>query len=181
MEKTIEALKKEIDIFKQNNEKRRSEPRPMSGIQSMFQRGFDQGGASGGKDDDTVANLRKRFESMDLPEETKTIVEKELKNLSRLRPSHHEYSNIENYLETLADLPWNVFDEENTDVAVAQKVLDADHYGLEKVKKRIVEFLAVSTLTTSQKGSILCFVGPPGVGKTSLGKSIAKAMNRKFY
>jgi ATP-dependent Lon protease len=86
---------------------------------------------------------------MDLPEETKTIVEKELKNLSRLRPSHHEYSNIENYLETLADLPWNVFDEENTDVAVAQKVLDADHYGLEKVKKRIVEFLAVSTLTTS--------------------------------
>lgn len=81
----------------------------------------------------------------------------------------------------MADLPWNKFDEENKDPDHCRKVLDMDHYGIDKVKKRIVEFLAVNTLTESKKGTILCFVGPPGVGKTSLGKSIAKALGRKFY
>lgn len=133
------------------------------------------------QDDSNIEALRKKFEDLNLPEETKAIVEKELRNLSRLKPQHHEYSTIETYLETLADLPWNKFDEENKDLDNARKVLDTDHFGLDVVKKRIVEFLAVQTLTQNAKGTILCFVGPPGVGKTSLGKSIAKSLNRKFY
>lgn len=116
-----------------------------------------------------------------MPEEAKAIVEKELRNLSWLKPQHHEYNNIETYLETLADLPWGKYDEENKDLDNAWKVLDADHFGLDTVKKIIVEFLAIQGLTSNAKGNILCFVGPPGVGKTSLGKSIAKALNRKFY
>jgi len=125
--------------------------------------------------------MKEKFDKLDLPEETKAIVDKELKNLSRMHPSHHEYNNIEKYLETLLDLPWNISDPENLNPVHAQKVLDQDHYGLEKVKKRIVEFLAVRKLKENHKGTILCFNGPPGVGKTSLGKSIAKALGRKFY
>lgn len=98
-----------------------------------------------------------------------------------MQPSHHEYSNIEKYLETIAELPWGKSDEENLDPGNAQTILDEDHYGLEKVKQRIVEFLAVRKLKENHKGTILCFNGPPGVGKTSLGKSIAKALGRKFY
>lgn len=130
---------------------------------------------------EAIDELRARFDKIVLPEETKAIVDKELKNLARMQPSHHEYANIERYLETLADLPWNNSQEENLDPENAQQILDQDHYGLEKVKQRIVEFLAVRKLKDDHKGTILCFNGPPGVGKTSLGKSIAKALGRKFY
>ena len=136
-------------------------------------------GGQTSSNDETLDELRKKFEKLDLPEETKTIVDKELKNLSRLKPHHHEYHNIETYLETLADLPWNKYDVETTDITHARKILDEDHYGLEKIKKRIIEFLAVRSLTKIK--AILCFVGPPGVGKTSLGKSIARALGRKYY
>lgn len=84
-------------------------------------------------------------------------------------------------MDTLADLPWGKFDEENKDLDNAWKVLDSDHFGLDVVKRWIIEFLAIQGLTQNSKGTILCFVGPPGVGKTSLGKSIAKSLNRKFY
>lgn len=94
-----------------------------------------------------------------------------------MRPQHHEYNHTETYLETIADLPWGIFDQESKDLENARKVLDNDHFGLDLVKKRIIEFLAVQGLTNNPKGTILCFVGPPGVGKTSLGKSIAKSLN----
>lgn len=86
-----------------------------------------------------------------------------------------------NYLQTIAELPWGVLSEERLEPGEARRILDRDHFGLEKVKTRIVQFLAVRKLTKNSRGSIICFHGPPGVGKTSLGRSIAEALNRKFY
>lgn len=184
IENCIKYIKSEIEISEENNEKRRNQMKLNGvGFKDIFS-GFKQGGPSAGGNNDNkeaVDELRSRFENLELPEETKSIVEKELKNLARMHPSHHEYSNIEKYLETIADLPWNTSDSENLDPWNAQTILDEDHFGLDKVKKRIVEFLAVRKLKDNHKGTILCFNGPPGVGKTSLGKSIAKALGRKFY
>lgn len=182
----IKYIKEEIDISQENNEKRKNQMRINGvGIKDIFS-GFKQGGGfgmggGGGENKEAINELKEKFDKLDLPEETKAIVDKELQNLSRMHPSHHEYSNVEKYLETLAELPWNISEAENLDPENAQKVLDQDHFGLEKVKKRIVEFLAVRKLKENHKGTILCFNGPPGVGKTSLGKSIAKALGRKFY
>ena len=105
---------------------------------------------------------------------------KELEKLGRMNPAAPDYSIQLNYLELLLDLPWNAFSKDNFDLARARKILDKDHYGLEKVKQRIIEYLAVLKLKRDMKAPILCLVGPPGVGKTSLGKSIAKALNRKY-
>lgn len=105
---------------------------------------------------------------------------KELEKLGRMNPAAPDYSVQINYLELLLDLPWNEFTKDNFDLKRAQRVLDKDHFGLEKVKQRIVEYLAVLKLKRDMKAPILCLVGPPGVGKTSLGKSIAKALNRKY-
>lgn len=101
--------------------------------------------------------------------------------MSQLDPRNQEYHVSLNYLNTIASLPWNKFEEENHDPKRAQDILDRDHYGLEEIKRRIVQFLAVRKLKKNSKGSIICLSGPPGVGKTSLGKSIAEALNRKFY
>ncbi len=106
--------------------------------------------------------------------------EKELEKLGRMNPAAPDYSIQMNYLELLLDLPWNDFTKDNFDLKRAQRILDKDHFGLEKVKQRIVEYLAVLKLKKDMKAPILCLVGPPGVGKTSLGKSIAKALNRKY-
>lgn len=105
---------------------------------------------------------------------------RELEKLQRINPAAAEYSVILNYLDTLLDLPWNDVTKDNFDLGRAQKVLDQDHYGLEKIKERILEYLAVLKLKGDMKSPILCFVGPPGVGKTSLGRSIARALNRKY-
>lgn len=106
--------------------------------------------------------------------------EKEVKKLQRMNPQAAEYSIQMNYLETMVELPWGEYSEDNFDLDNAQKILDGDHYGLEKIKERIIEYLAVLKLKKDMKSPILCFVGPPGVGKTSLGKSIAKALGRKY-
>ena len=106
--------------------------------------------------------------------------EKELKKLQRMNPQAAEYSIQMNYLETMVELPWNDFTRDNFDLDRAQKILDRDHYGLEKIKQRIIEYLAVLKLKKDMKSPILCFVGPPGVGKTSLGKSIAQALGRNY-
>ncbi len=135
-----------------------------------------------GEDDENVEinELRKRIEESNYPEEVKKTASKELDRLQRMHPSSAEYTVARTYLDWLLDLPWSVSTEDNLDIKQAQNSLETDHYGLEKVKKRILEYLAVRKLKDDMRGPILCFVGPPGVGKTSLGKSIAKALGRKF-
>jgi ATP-dependent Lon protease len=127
-----------------------------------------------------VNELRQRIEEAGLPEEAKQQAERELGRLEKLPPIAAEYGVIRTYLEWLVDLPWSNETEDNLDIDHARKVLDEDHYDLEKVKDRILEYLAVRKLNPDSPGPILCFVGPPGVGKTSLGRSIAKALGRKF-
>ena len=127
-----------------------------------------------------VNELRERVEAADLPEHARKAADRELSRLERLPPAAAEYGVIRTYLEWLVELPWSVTTEDDLDIAHAREVLDADHYDLEKVKDRILEYLAVLRLNPDSHGPILCFVGPPGVGKTSLGKSIARALGREF-
>ncbi len=136
-----------------------------------------------GEEDESQAEvneLRRRMEEADLPEEVRTQAERELSRLEKLPPAAAEHGVIRTYLEWILDLPWNKSTEDNLDIAHARKVLDSDHYDIEKVKDRILDHLAVRKLKPDAKGSILSFVGPPGVGKTSLGQSIARALGRKF-
>jgi len=127
-----------------------------------------------------MAELRERIEALALPEEVEKAATRELSRLERLPAAAAEYGVIRTYLDWIATLPWAVTTEDNLDLERAREVLDADHYDLEKVKERIIEHLAVSKLRNDPSGQILCFVGPPGVGKTSLGQSIAKTLERKF-
>jgi len=130
--------------------------------------------------EEQVAQLRERLKEANPPEEVMKQAERELKRLDFIPPASPEYSVIVSYVEIVADLPWNKFSEDNLDLDRAQQVLDRDHYDLEKVKRRLIEFLAVRKLNPQGHGAILCFLGPPGVGKTSLGQSIADALGRKF-
>jgi ATP-dependent Lon protease len=127
-----------------------------------------------------VAELRKKIEAARMPPEVEKEALRELARLERISEMAADYSVIRTYLDWMIELPWSVFAEEQIDLTRAREVLDADHHGLERVKRRILEFLAVRKLNPQGKSPILCFVGPPGVGKTSLGQSIARAMNRKF-
>jgi ATP-dependent Lon protease len=127
-----------------------------------------------------LSELRRRVEEVELPEHARRAADRELARLERLPSAAAEYGVIRTYLEWLVELPWGERTEDNLDLAHARKVLDADHYDLERVKDRILEYLAVRSLNPESHGPILCFVGPPGVGKTSLGKSIARALGRKF-
>src|SRR5256884_4418441 len=127
-----------------------------------------------------IAELEKAISDAKMPEEVEKQARKELKRLERMPEAAGEYSMIRTYLDWLIELPWAADVEDAIDIAEARRILDEDHYGLEKVKKRILEYLAVRKLNPSGKSPILCFVGPPGVGKTSLGQSIAKATGRKF-
>ena len=131
-------------------------------------------------DDEDIAELRKQLRNVNLPDDVRKEVDRELKRLSRMSANAADYQVSRGYLELVAELPWNVITEDTLDLANAQTVLDEDHYGLDEVKERILESLAVLRLNPDAKASILCFVGPPGVGKTSLGQSIARAMGRKF-
>ncbi|MGI9557625.1 MAG: endopeptidase La [Solirubrobacterales bacterium] len=167
-----------------------------SKIQSEVQEGIDKGQreyflreqlkaiqeelGEGDEQQAEIADLRKRIEEAELPEHALKQAERELGRLERLPPAAAEYGVIRTYLEWLVELPWNTETEDNLDVANARTVLDEDHYDLEKVKDRILEYLSVRTLKSDSSGPILNFVGPPGVGKTSLGRSIARALGREF-
>ncbi len=129
---------------------------------------------------DELTSLSKAITDAKMPKEAKDKCFSELKKLKSMSPMSAEATVVRNYLDWMTELPWSNKSKINTDLNNAQKILDEDHYGLEKVKERIVEFLAVQKRINKMKGPILCLVGPPGVGKTSLGKSIAKATNRKF-
>ncbi|MGH7331092.1 MAG: AAA family ATPase, partial [Polyangiaceae bacterium] len=127
-----------------------------------------------------VNELRKKIDDAKLPEDAKKAADRELDRLTKVPQASPEYSVIRTYLDWIVQLPWNVTTDDNIDIGKAREILDEDHYDLEKVKDRIVEYLAVGKLRKKLTGPILCFVGPPGVGKTSLGQSIARAMGRKF-
>jgi ATP-dependent Lon protease len=127
-----------------------------------------------------VGELRDQLAALELPEGVRRQVDRELGRLEKVPPAAAEHGVIRTYLEWIASLPWGVLTEDNLDLAHAREVLDADHYDIEQVKDRILEFLAVRKLKPDARGSILCFVGPPGVGKTSLGRSIARALGREF-
>lgn len=127
-----------------------------------------------------IDEYKKQMSELDLPAEVVEKINKELDRLYKMPPMMAESAVIRNYIDVLLSLPWGKFTEDNFDLEVAAKVLDKDHYGLEKVKERILEYLAVRALTKQSKGPILCLVGPPGVGKTSLAHSVARAINRKF-
>ena len=127
-----------------------------------------------------VQDLKEKIEAAGMPEDVKKDAQKELNRLSRMNPAAADYSLTRNYVEWLAVLPWSKHSAGEVDIKKAQEVLDADHYGLKKVKDRILDYLSVRRLKPDMKGPILCFVGPPGVGKTSLGRSIARALGRKF-
>jgi ATP-dependent Lon protease len=136
-----------------------------------------------GDQDDTqkdIADLKEKIETAGMPEEVKKDALKELGRLSRMNPAAADYSLTRNYVEWLAVLPWSKTSSSEVDILKAKEILDADHYGLKKVKDRILDYLSVRRLKPDMKGPILCFVGPPGVGKTSLGRSIARALDRKF-
>jgi len=137
-----------------------------------------------GETDDQTLELeefRKKIDEANMSAEGKEAADKELDRLSKMNPSAAEYTVSRTYLDWLVSLPWSVSTEDLLDIKKSQKILDEDHYDLEKVKERILEYLAVRKLKSDLKGPILCFAGPPGVGKTSLGKSIARAMGRKFH
>jgi len=127
-----------------------------------------------------IKELREKIKKAKMPTEALAAAEKELDRLAKIPPASAEYTVARTYLDWLSELPWSETTEDNLDIDNGQKILDEDHYDLEKVKKRILEYLAVRKLKADMKGPILCFVGPPGVGKTSLGRSIARTMGRKF-
>ncbi|HVD72400.1 MAG TPA: endopeptidase La, partial [Xanthobacteraceae bacterium] len=127
-----------------------------------------------------LLELREAIEKAGMPQEAEDQAKKELKRLERMPDASPEYGMIRSYLDWLIGLPWSKFDPDAIDIAEARRILDEDHYGLPKIKRRILEYLAVTKLNPNGRSPILCFVGPPGVGKTSLGQSIAKATGRKF-
>jgi Lon-like ATP-dependent protease len=189
LDATLELLKKEVEIGKLQADIGKKVEEKISGDQRRYflmeqlksikkELGME-------RDDKTalIEKFSKRFEPKraSVPEETAKVIDEELQKLSGLEPSSSEFNVTRNYLEWLTSLPWGVCGDEKLDIGHAQDVLDADHYGLEDVKDRILEFIAVGQLLGTTQGKIITMVGPPGVGKTSIGQSIAKALGRKFY
>lgn len=128
-----------------------------------------------------VEKFQKRLENLKLTEEASAKIDEELNKMRLLEPHSAEYGVSRNYLDWLTSLPWGVYSEDNYDIEKARKILDRDHYGLDDIKDRILEFISTGKMKGNISGSIICFIGPPGVGKTSIGKSVAEALNRKFF
>src|SRR5579864_539767 len=134
-----------------------------------------------GGDEDEVEELRERLREAQLSEEAQKVAKKQLSRLAGMQPQSAEYNVTRTYLEWIADLPWSRTTADRINVEETRRCLNEDHYGLDKIKKRIIEYVAVRKLAGSKKAPILCFIGPPGVGKTSLGRSIARAMGRRYH
>ena len=127
-----------------------------------------------------IQAFRDKIAKLKVPQEPLTEIDRNLKKLERMHPDSSETAVTRTYLEWMTEMPWGTITEDNLDLKEAKRILDEDHYGLEKIKDRLVEYLAVRKLNPEHKGTILCFVGPPGTGKTSLGRSVARALGRKF-
>ena len=128
-----------------------------------------------------IEEYEERIKKLHLTEEAESRISEEIEKIKLLEPRSAEYTVSKNYLDWLTILPWGIYSEDNYEIIKAKKILDRDHYGLEDIKDRILEFISIGKMKGNISGSILCFIGPPGVGKTSIGKSVAEALNRKFY
>lgn len=185
LDKVTEHVHKQLDILKLTREIDQQTKQSMDERQRefMLRERLKAIQKELGEDEDAeseIEELKQAIEAADLPEEAAEQARKELKRLQKMPDSSSEYSMLRTYLDWLVDLPWSKLDEENIDIAKAREILDEDHYGLDKIKKRILEYLAVRKLNPSGRSPILCFAGPPGVGKTSLGQSIARALGLEF-
>jgi ATP-dependent Lon protease len=185
LNKVYELLLKEIKVLQVQNEISNKAKEEIDNLQKEYilrqqLKAIKEQLGETGEINEEIKNYRKKIEETKFPEEAKEEVERQLSRLEKMHPESAESNVIRNYLDWMLSLPWAKKTKDNLNIKKAQKILNEDHYDLEKVKERILEFLAVRKLTKKNKGPILCFVGPPGVGKTSLGKSIARAMGRKF-
>jgi ATP-dependent Lon protease len=184
LSKLRSLLAEELSILELSNKIKSETNEEMSKAQREFylRKQLDAIKKELGEDEEAteLKELADQIEKAGMPEEAKKQAERELNRLTKMHPSSAEYTVSRTYLGWLLDLPWSKGTDDMLNIQKARKILDEDHYDLEKVKDRILEYLAVRKLKSDMKGSILCFVGPPGVGKTSLGKSIARAMGRKF-
>jgi ATP-dependent Lon protease len=185
LEQVMEHLNKELQVLNLSEEIRTKVKTDIDDQQRDFylrqQMKAIQEALGEDSEQQDIAKLRERLKNKEgIPEEAKNEAEKEIQRLEMTPNSSPNYGIIHSYVEWILDLPWGEYSEDKLDLKRARKILDEDHYGLEKVKKRIIEYLAVLKLKSDMKAPILCFYGPPGVGKTSLGKSIARALNREF-
>jgi ATP-dependent Lon protease len=187
IKKVLELLKKEIDISRIQAKITRNIEEKMSQQQREFflRRQLDEikkelGLSKEGKETE-IERFEKRIEELDLTEEARERISEEMEKFKLIEPHSPEFNVTRNYLDWLTGLPWGIRTEDEYDIHKAARTLDGDHYGLKDVKERILEFLAVGMMSGTMSGTILCFVGPPGVGKTSLGRSIASSIGRNFY
>lgn len=185
MRRVLELLSRQLEVLKLSNKISSQVKGEMSKTQREYYlrqqlKAIKDELGEGDDSDDDLAELETRVNESQLPEEADKAARKELRRLRNMSPSQAEYTVARTYLEWLCDLPWGKSTTDRIELQEVRDVLEADHYGLDKIKKRIIEYLAVRKLKSDMKGPILCFVGPPGTGKTSLGQSIARAMGRKF-
>ncbi len=185
LEKLISILTREIELLELGHKIQSQVQTELNKNQREYylrqqlkaiQKELGEGDARSGE----IEELEKKLEEAHMPEDSRKAAEKELDRLKMIPPESAEHTVVRTYLDWLVSLPWAISTEDNLDIRHAREVLDEDHYDLEKIKERILEFLAVRKLKKDTKGPILCFVGPPGTGKTSLGRSIARALGRKF-
>ncbi|MBI5119072.1 endopeptidase La [Candidatus Poribacteria bacterium] len=185
LEKVSQMLTREIEILELGGKIKSQVESEMTKTQREYflreqLKAIQQELGEGDERQTEIKEIREKLEAKKLPEEARKEANRELDRLGKLPPAAAEYHVIRTYLDWIIDLPWNEFTEDHLDLNRAQEVLDEDHYDLKEVKERIVEYLAVRSRKPDMKGPILCFVGPPGTGKTSLGKSVARALGRKF-
>ena len=182
LDAVVMALSREIEVLEMKGRIESAAEKEMSDAQRqyMLRQQMKAIQSELGDNDSEAQELRRKIMEAGLPEAVATIALREIDRLDRMTPASPDYQMLRTYLEWVLDIPWDKQTEDRIDPIEARRVLDADHYDLDKVKERIVEYLAVRKLKGDMKGPILCFVGPPGVGKTSLGQSIARSMNRKF-
>ena len=185
LQRVYELLLKEVQLLQVQKEISTKAKEEIDSLQKEYylrqqMKAIQEQLGESGEMDEEIKAYREKLSGLVLPEEALQEVERQLSRLTKMSPESSESNLIRTYLDTVLSLPWSTSSKDNINIKKAKKILDEDHYDLEKVKERILEYLAVRKLTQGSKGPILCFVGPPGVGKTSLGRSIARAMGRNF-